>query len=960
VTLALTIPGIGLEVPLDIVLIGLVTGMAYGLLAIGLTLTYRSSRVINFAHGQLGALAAAIVPLAVFNLHLPYAVGMAGALVTAAVLGLAVERLVFRPLANASRLLVLVATIAVAQALFFLELLIPRTGWTSYPTPITWVLDIGSLRLGPGELMLLTVAPVLAAGVVVFLRRSKVGIAARAAAENRNAALLAGIPVGKVSAAVFVLASLLAAMSGILVGPTRPVVTAQALGPTLMVYALAAALLGGFSNIKQVFLGGMGLGVVQALTLWNYPSGGLQEVVLLFIVMGALLVRRDLRTALRAGPDSDSMFGRVPDLAREVAADPRVRWTRRALFLVGIGAAALVPVALSSSQSVQYSNILCFATIGLSLVVLTGFAGQVSLGNFTFVALGAVVTGRMLQLGYPFWVGAVYSVTTAAIVAVLVGVPALRIRGLYLAVATLAFAIAAGPWIPTQHWLVAIVNGQSSMQIPRPTLGPFDLGDEHVYSEFCLVTLVVLTGLVSRLRRTGIGRAMMSVRDNARAAASMGISPTRTKLTAFAISGAIAGLGGVLYGGLLVTFSESPQGIPQMLQPEQSLTLLAIVVVGGVTSVAGPMWGAFVILAGDYVLTPLLQPLFAATVGDRFSLILSAIGVIWIVVSYPSGVAGSVASLRDRVLARWLPAPVEDENPDVAVLTRPRLPARLKTETAEAPSSTPPLALEAKDVLVHFGGIIAVDHVTLDVASGEIVGLVGPNGAGKSTLFDVLTGQLRPQSGHVTLRGSDITHLNAHARARLRLGRTFQDARLFSDMTLRDVVKVACEAADPAAVVPSMLGLPPSRAKERRLDLRATELVELLGLGPFEERGIAELSTGTRRLVELACIVARGSDVLLLDEPTAGLAQREAEAFMPVLRDIRDYLDATIVIIDHDIPLISGVVDRLHVMVAGELLRSGTPEVVLQDEHVIAAYLGVDERAIARSGAITATKQASA
>jgi ABC-type branched-subunit amino acid transport system ATPase component/ABC-type branched-subunit amino acid transport system permease subunit len=955
VSATITLPAVGLQVPLEIVLIGLVTGMAYGLMAIGLTLTYRSSRVINFAHGQLGALAAAVVPFTVFDLGLPYAVGLVAALCLAAGLGLTVERLVFRPLASASRLLVLVATIAVAQALFFAELLIPRTGWTSYPTPVDWALEVGSLRLGPGELLLLLVAPVVAAAVMLFLQRSKVGVASRAAAENRGAALLAGIPVARVSAVVFVVASVLAGVSAVLVGPTRPVVTAQALGPTLMVYALAAALLGGFSSITQVFLGGVALGVVQALTVWNYPSGGLQEVVLLVVVLGALLLRRDLRNALRAGPDNDSLFGRVPDLARAAAADPRVRRMRRGLLVVAVAGGAGLPAFLSASQSVRYSNVLCFATIGLSLVVLTGFAGQVSLGNFTFVALGAVVTGRALQLGYPFWVCALYAVVASTVVAVLVGVPALRIRGLYLAVATLAFAIAAGPWIPSQHWLVAVVDGQSSMQIQRPTLGPVDLGDEHLYSELCLVALLVVTGLVSRLRRSGVGRSMMAVRDNARAAASMGISPTRAKLTAFAISGAIAGLGGVLYGGLLVTFAESSRGIPQLLQPEESLTLLGIVVVGGVTSVSGPLWGALVVLGGDYLLTPVLRPVLTQAVGDRFSLLLSAIGVVFIVISYPQGVAGAVAALRDRLVDRRLGL-VTDDSEATSGPTRPRLPARPATESTSTPQAGP--ALSARAVVVRFGGITAVDDVSIDVSAGSIVGLVGPNGAGKSTLFDVLTGQLRPQSGRVELHGQDITGASPHERARAGLGRTFQDARLFGDMTLREVVKVASEADDPASVVPSLLGLPPARDKEGRVEVRATELIELLGLGSHAERAIAELSTGTRRLVELACIVAGGADVLLLDEPTAGLAQREAEAFMPVLRDIRDYLDATIVLIDHDIPLVAGVVDELHVMVAGRLLSSGPPQQVLNDEAVIAAYLGVDERAIARSGAMAA--QASA
>ena len=237
---------------------------------------------------------------------------------------------------------------------------------------------------------------------------------------------------------------------------------------------------------------------------------------------------------------------------------------------------------------------------------------------------------------------------------------------------------------------------------------------------------------------------------------------------------------------------------------------------------------------------------------------------------------------------------------------------------------------------------------------GQIVGLVGPNGAGKTTLFDVLSGQRRPDSGRVLLDDVDITELRPEARARLGVGRTFQQARLFDGLVLTEAFEVALEREEPSEVVPSILSLPPSREAERRKALRADEIVDLLGLGPFASRYVSELSTGVRRITELGCMIALGARVLLLDEPTAGIAQREVEAFRPVLDDIRRHLGATVVLIEHDLPLVIGLADHLYVLAAGAVIAEGDPKELRHDPRVVAAYLGTEQRVIERSGAVGA------
>jgi branched-chain amino acid transport system ATP-binding protein len=250
-------------------------------------------------------------------------------------------------------------------------------------------------------------------------------------------------------------------------------------------------------------------------------------------------------------------------------------------------------------------------------------------------------------------------------------------------------------------------------------------------------------------------------------------------------------------------------------------------------------------------------------------------------------------------------------------------------------------ALELRGITRRFGGIAAVDDVDLDVASGEIVGILGPNGAGKTTLFDIVSGFLPPDEGEVRLAGVDVTHMDAAERARRGLGRSFQDARLFPSMTVAETIAVALErfttVRDPLRPA---LRLPSSFDAEQRVSTRVDELVELLGLGAYRNKFLRELSTGTRRIVDLACLVAHRPTVVLLDEPSSGIAQRESEALAPLLRRLRDEMGASLVVIEHDVPLVASVADRLVAMDAGRVIASGVPDHVLVDPAVVESYLG--------------------
>jgi branched-chain amino acid transport system ATP-binding protein len=284
-------------------------------------------------------------------------------------------------------------------------------------------------------------------------------------------------------------------------------------------------------------------------------------------------------------------------------------------------------------------------------------------------------------------------------------------------------------------------------------------------------------------------------------------------------------------------------------------------------------------------------------------------------------------------------------DPAVPRATAPVRPSR-NGEQAGAP---PRLVVEG--VSKRFGGISALTDVSFEVAPGEILGFLGPNGAGKTTLFDVVSGFLPADQGEIVLDGEPVTRLGPDTRARRGLGRSFQDGRLFPALTVAETIAVACERSvevrDPVAAA---LHLPSVVDSEEKVRARVDELIELLGLGAFRDKYVRELSTGSRRVVDVACVLAHGPSVLLLDEPSSGIAQREAEALGPLLERVRSLTGASLLVIEHDVPLLTSVADRMIALDLGEIVAEGAPADVVRDPRVVASYLGDTEATVARSG----------
>jgi branched-chain amino acid transport system ATP-binding protein len=315
---------------------------------------------------------------------------------------------------------------------------------------------------------------------------------------------------------------------------------------------------------------------------------------------------------------------------------------------------------------------------------------------------------------------------------------------------------------------------------------------------------------------------------------------------------------------------------------------------------------------------------------------------------------------------------VRFEGPTSELLERPDLlrsvflraaAAEVESESGEAGAHSglrdgPPV-LEVRDVTRRFGGVRALDGVSFDVRPGEILGFIGPNGAGKTTLFDVISGYTPADGGSIRLlAGGEMVDLHdrpTHVRSWRGLGRSFQDGRLFPGLTVHEAVAVALEQhVDVRDPIAATLHLPSVNDSEQQVHARVDELIELLALGAYRDKFVRELSTGTRRVVDLACVLAQGPSVLLLDEPSSGIAQREAEALAPMLRRVRDTLGASLLVIEHDLPLLGSISDRMIALDLGRVVAEGTPAEVIEHPAVVASYLGTDEAAITRSGAPTA------
>ncbi len=912
----------GFDVDLGTSALGLMTGMVYGLLALGLVLIYRSSRFINFAHGDIGFIGA-VALLTLTDAGWPYWLAFVAAIGVAASLGAATEIVVVRRLRNAPRLMSMVATLLLSRFLLGVGLAINGRAFSGflYPQPEGFPsVEIGVLLAKPAHIAMAVLTPVIVVALVLFLRRGRLGIAIHAAAANPDAAAMAGILPARTATLSWAIAGGLAGVTAMLWLPTRLFAIDQ-FGPSLLVRGLAAAVVARMESLPVAFAAGVGLGLLESVITTN-ATGGEVEIWMLGVILVALLAQRRRGSRDEDGGSWTAVLA-WPPLPAAVAKLPVVRVAPYlATGLVAGLALALMPI-LTSSGAANLAASMGFVLVGVSLGLVTGLAGQLSLGQFAIAAAGAVAMVRVADASGSTWLALAAAALVGGVVSVLVGLPALRLRGLLLAVATLAFALATQSWILAQPW--ALGGGFS---VPDPELFGVVLDTKLSVYPFAIAITVAGVLVARNVRRSGFGRVLVALRDNEDAARAFSIRATRRKLQAFGTAGVFAGLGGAVY-------ALSLQGLSSGLFPvTASIDVVALTVIGGVSVLAGPVLGA-----------AFLVTLPAFMMFDHAGKALHLFLALAVILLLPNGLAAMARTQRDRIVARLgRRAGVVDGTDTEARPTDVRLSVR--EPGAVVPDDGGPL-LVVQGLRRSYGGVVAVDGVGFDLRRGETLGLVGPNGAGKTTLFELLSGFTAPDEGSVVFAGRDITKDGPERRADLGLIRSFQEAALFPTMTLLETVKVANERVLPSRLWRAAVGID---RDEARRDERARELIALMGLDGFRDKQVAELSTGTRRMAEIACLLALEPELLLLDEPAAGVAQKETEQLGALLDGVKRHLDTTLIVIEHDIPLIRDLSDRVLAMESGSVLALGTPGEVLDSQAVADAFLGGSIEAINRSG----------
>jgi branched-chain amino acid transport system permease protein len=962
-----------LETILLFVLLGLGSGALIAGIALGVVLTYRGSGIINLSTGGMAMLGG----YAYWSLNtgkiasLPTGLALPLSLLFVVAVGAVTEFVVYRPLRNSAPLARLVASLGVllvAQAAMLLAF-----GITQQPEPsILPQNDVHMLgAVVPVDRFILTGMVIVAAAILAAIYRwTRFGLATRAASENEVAAMLGGLSPNTISLINTLIASLLAGGLGILAASITEL-DPQTL-PLQIIPALAAALLAGFTSFGVACGASIGIGVLYSLIQylssqsWFPQSGGVAlpgvtDLLAFLIIVGVLFWR------------GSRIPGRGELVERRLPGVPRSRnLARTSLILAVVAAAALVVLPFDFREALI--NTLIGTLMALSLVVITGFVGQISVVQLSLAgAAGFTIAHMASNFGITFPVAALAGIAVAMVIGMATAVSALRVRGVSLAVVTLAGAVAIENFgFVNNTW----GGGEAGSPVPEPKWFGLDLGPQApfrgldhdlpspVFGWVALICVVLLCVGVGVLRRRSLGQRMLAVRSNERAAAAAAINPRTVKFAGFGIAAFIAGVAGVLYAYNFGSVSADRFGAVT------ALSLIAFAYAGGITLVSGAVFAG---LISAQALIPYALDKWFGLNGNWFLLFGGAI-LIFTLIRNPEGVAGDIykrlhkrpqlrppaiardggvaaaardgevagaardgevaAAARDgevAAAARDGGAPADRRRSVVGGEAEPAATAGRRLARADGTrggpgGSSPPgqhsgsspssnTVLRVTGLSVAFGGVHALKDVSLEVRDGELVGLIGPNGAGKTTFVDAVSGFVTG-SGRVELDGHALAGLRPHERARRGLARTWQGTELFHDLDVRENLMVA--GASPG---------------------HADQALAIFDMAWAADAMPDQLSEGQRKLVGVARALAGNHRVVCLDEPAAGLDVRESEELGGRLRALADAGQSTL-LIDHDMGLVLSICDRVVVLEFGQVIADGPPDQVRRDPRVVAAYLG--------------------
>jgi ABC-type branched-subunit amino acid transport system ATPase component/ABC-type branched-subunit amino acid transport system permease subunit len=939
----------GWQVPASQILLGVIIGSLTALTSFGLALVYRSNRVINFAQADIGAVPASLAIGLVTVWGWSFWVSIPLALATAVVLGSVVEFVVIRRFAKAPRLIVMVVTIGVAQLLAGLGTAIPfwmgsKALVQQLPAPFDLNLTMGGYVFHAPEVLAVVTTLVAIAGLFSFLRFTNMGIALRASSERADRAGLLGINVGLTHNVAWIISAVLAAITLIFRAAIIGLPLGSVLGPSILLRALTAAVIGRMDRFGVMFVAACGLGVVEALIIWNTGSATLVDPVMFVIVVGALLLQRRSKESRveDQGVSSWADTAAVRPIPRELAGLPEVRWTFRGLrVIIGIALIAL-PFVLDIRDTNLASAVAIYAVIAISLVILTGWSGQISLGQVAFVAIGAAATSAAnVHWGLDPAASFLLAGMIGAGAAVIIGLPALRIRGLFLAVTTLAFAVATPSFLLNRD---ESLFGIRFTYLPDPVLdqirrlpqwtpfGHVQIGTERQYYFLALVALGLVLLAVRGLQRLRTARDLIAVRENERNALAFRLSPATAQLLAFAVSGFFAS-----FAGGVLALQQQALG-SAIFAPTESIRVLTMVVVGGLGSVPGAILGAVFLQS-----TVWFQDSIPTQYQFLFQFATSGIGLILVLWLLPGGLGSLIYSARDWFLRRiarkrGLPVPslIADSGRDPELLTGEQARPATAPDRGERPVRGPtflrrlphrkvpdvnyfsysdlalsggePNLLSLRSVDVSYGPVQVLFGVNLELREGETVALLGTNGAGKSTVLRAISGLVGPKHGSISHNGVDISGMAPHRIAALGIGQVPGGRGVFPSLTVAENLR---------------LGL---WMRRRDREYCSHALASVLEMFPVLQDRLsspaASLSGGQQQMLTLAMAVATEPKLLMIDELSLGLAPAVVADLLEVVKSLRER-GTTIIVVEQSVNVALAIADKAFFMEKGAVRFHG-------------------------------------
>jgi sulfate-transporting ATPase len=900
--------------------LGLGIGALYALIAAGLVTVYRGSGIVNFAQGAFVMVGAYADYEFTTRAGLGFWPAMILTIAVTALLGALVQLVVLRPMRNSSPLTRVVVTLGLLISLQAAAALHYGHQVLSVPSylPTRSVDILPTVPVGLNVVIIFVVGLVITALLWATYRFSPFGRLTSAIAENQRATAALGHSPDTIAVVNWMIGAGLAGLAGVLIAPITFLEPNQL--ALLVVPAIAAALVGNFASFPLAFLGALVIGIGESLTTRYVSNPGWSDSAAFLIIIAVVLIRG------RGLPLRSFVLDRLASVGTG-----RVRIIP---LLVGY---AVLMVLLGRVLPVEWilptTVTLVAMFFCLSILVVTGYAGQLSLAQYVIGGLAALVTAQLAggTTHWPFVLAALVGVAVAVATGALMGIPALRTRGITLAIVTLGLAVVLFSLVLNN---LSYNGGAAGIAVDPPTLFGWSIDPllhQDRYAMVC-VTALFLVGLgIANVRRGAAGRKLLAVRSNERAATALGISVYWVKLYAFMLAAGVAGLGGVLFA-----FMQSAV-LPAQFDQLSSINYVAVTVVGGTGFVGGSALGALLIPNG------LFSEIFRNF--QALNSWLPLIGGLSVIFVLRTNQDGLFAMNRDLIVAAYqrLTGRLSLGRRPASAASAAGEPGHGAARPATHPAAPPakavrvaPVTLRADGLRVTFGGVTAVADASLTVIPGEVTGLIGPNGAGKTTFIDAVTGFVRPSGGDIRLNDVSIRGWKARRRAAGGVARSFQSVELFAGLTVRENLAVACESGgSPLRYLSDLV-----RPGRVRLSVAALQAVEDFGLAADLDRRAESLPFGRRRLVAIARAVAAEPSVLLLDEPAAGLDEVETAELSVLVRSLARDWGIAVLLVEHNLDMVLQLCDRVTVMVTGSVLYSGTPSDVRNHPDVLEAYIG--------------------